>query len=209
MKAIGLRTLADRYTWQHRGCILPRARHKLRLGHDRSSSLSELGGGYMALNVAAKPILLTVRILAGVFLYLACASPTAAQNLEKTRLGITHMSFTFLPHILARDGGFFPKQERNGGQFHPRGPTPIPLRRPGGRVQTPPPSRARPARNGGVPPNPDISQRPPPQNTSPTPHKKNKKIPGKKKIKHPPRRPPNLLPRPEYKKEGRHPEKDK
>ncbi|MFZ2093753.1 MAG: hypothetical protein WAU99_18605, partial [Pseudolabrys sp.] len=63
----------------------------------------------MALNVAAKPILLTVRILAGVFLYLACASPTAAQNLEKTRLGITDMSFTFLPHILAKDGGFFRK----------------------------------------------------------------------------------------------------
>ncbi len=36
----------------------------------------------MAVNVAAKPTLLAVRILAGVFLYFACASPTVAQNVE-------------------------------------------------------------------------------------------------------------------------------
>ncbi len=74
----------------------------------------------MAVNVAAKPTLLAVRILAAVFLYLACASPTAAQNVEKTRLGITDMSFTFLPRILAKDAGIFRQHGTAEGSFNNR-----------------------------------------------------------------------------------------
>ena len=79
----------------------------------------------MAVNVAAKPTLLAVQILAGAFLYLACASPTAAQSLDKTRLGITDMSFTFLPHILAKDAGIFRKHGMDVELIYVGGPVSI------------------------------------------------------------------------------------
>ena len=79
----------------------------------------------MAVNVAAKPTLLAVRLLAGLFLYLAYASPIAAQNVEKTRLGITDMSFTFLPHILAKDAGIFRKHGMDVELIYVGGPVSI------------------------------------------------------------------------------------
>jgi ABC-type nitrate/sulfonate/bicarbonate transport system substrate-binding protein len=79
----------------------------------------------MAINVAAKPTLLAVQILAGAFLYLCCASPTAAQSLDKTRLGITDMSFTFLPHILAKDAGIFRKHGMDVELIYVGGPVSI------------------------------------------------------------------------------------
>ena len=79
----------------------------------------------MAINVAHKPTLLAIQILTGAFLYLASASPTAAQNIEKTRLGITDMSFTFLPHILAKDAGIFRKHGMDVELIYVGGPVSI------------------------------------------------------------------------------------
>ena len=72
----------------------------------------------------AKLSLLT-QILASVFSVFALAAPVLAQNLEKTRLGISDMSFTFLPHILARDGGFFRKHGMDVELIYVGGPVSI------------------------------------------------------------------------------------
>src|SRR4030095_121410 len=97
------------------GCILPEARHKLRLGPrslvephwDRIGSVNS--EEVMTIYRITKPISLVVPLLTGACIYLALVLPAFAQSLEKTRLGISDLSFTFLPHILARDGGFFRK----------------------------------------------------------------------------------------------------
>jgi NitT/TauT family transport system substrate-binding protein len=55
----------------------------------------------------------TLRAIARIFgvlcITLMLASPALAQNLEKVRLSIADLSFTFLPHLLARDAGIFRK----------------------------------------------------------------------------------------------------
>ena len=79
----------------------------------------------MAVNVAAKPTLLAVRLMTGLFLYLAYASPIAAKMLQKTRLGITDVSFTFLPHILAKDAGIFRKHGMDVELIYVGGPVSI------------------------------------------------------------------------------------
>lgn len=45
----------------------------------------------------------------GVILFFGLAIPALSQTLEKTRLGITDLSFTFLPHVFAKDAGIFRK----------------------------------------------------------------------------------------------------
>jgi NitT/TauT family transport system substrate-binding protein len=52
-------------------------------------------------------VALGIGVLAGLFL--SFAFPASAQILEKTRLGITDLSFTFLPHVFAKDAGIFRK----------------------------------------------------------------------------------------------------
>jgi ABC-type nitrate/sulfonate/bicarbonate transport system substrate-binding protein len=60
-------------------------------------------------NRCPKQSLPGIRLLAGDCLCLAFALPVWGQNLERTRLGISDMSFTFLPHLLAKDAGIFRK----------------------------------------------------------------------------------------------------
>jgi NitT/TauT family transport system substrate-binding protein len=49
------------------------------------------------------------RFLVSVCITLTFAAAALAQNLEKVRLSIADLSFTFLPHLLARDAGIFRK----------------------------------------------------------------------------------------------------
>jgi NitT/TauT family transport system substrate-binding protein len=49
------------------------------------------------------------RFLVSVCITLTFATAAQAQNLEKVRLSIADLSFTFLPHLLARDAGIFRK----------------------------------------------------------------------------------------------------
>ncbi len=55
-------------------------------------------------------ILEPVRVIAIAFLlpFLCCSAD--AQTLEKTRLGVSDVSFTFLPHLIAKDTGIFQKR---------------------------------------------------------------------------------------------------
>ena len=55
------------------------------------------------------PTRVGVRFVLAVCLMLALAAPALAQNLDKVRLSIADLSFTFLPHLLARDAGIFRK----------------------------------------------------------------------------------------------------
>ncbi|MSP39760.1 MAG: ABC transporter substrate-binding protein [Deltaproteobacteria bacterium] len=50
-----------------------------------------------------------IRLVFAVGIALTFAAPVLAQNLEKVRLSIADLSFTFLPHLLARDAGIFRK----------------------------------------------------------------------------------------------------
>src|SRR5258706_5996145 len=52
---------------------------------------------------------LIARICIAGCITLVLAAPAMAQNLEKVRLSIADLSFTFLPHLLARDTGIFRK----------------------------------------------------------------------------------------------------
>ena len=72
-----------------------------------------------------KVILLIARTLAAALCCFVGAFPAFAQTLEKTRLGISDMSFTFLPHILARDGGFFRKHGLDVELIYVGGPVSI------------------------------------------------------------------------------------
>lgn len=53
--------------------------------------------------------LVIARIFGALCITLVLTSPALAQNLEKVRLSIADLSFTFLPHLLARDAGIFRK----------------------------------------------------------------------------------------------------
>src|ERR1043166_2637518 len=72
-----------------------------------------------------KVIFFVARTLAALIFCLVSAFPAFAQTLEKTRLGISDMSFTFLPHILARDGGFFRKHGLDVELIYVGGPVSI------------------------------------------------------------------------------------
>ena len=60
-----------------------------------------------------------------VCLCLLLSSPATAQSLEKTRLGISDLSFTFLPHILAKDAGIFRKHGMDVELIYVGGPVSI------------------------------------------------------------------------------------
>lgn len=58
----------------------------------------------------ATGILKCFGVIAIAFLLLFLCSSADAQTLEKTRLGVSDVSFTFLPHLIAKDTGIFQKR---------------------------------------------------------------------------------------------------
>ena len=58
---------------------------------------------------AVKRLISGICFLGVMSLLLALCDIADAQNLEKTRLGISDLSFTFLPHLIAKDAGIFQK----------------------------------------------------------------------------------------------------
>ena len=79
----------------------------------------------MTVHPTKKAILLLIRLLVGASVSVASALPAHAQSLEKTRLGISDLSFTFLPHILARDTGIFRKHGMDVELIYIGGPVSI------------------------------------------------------------------------------------
>ncbi|MDP2602936.1 MAG: hypothetical protein Q8S00_10130 [Deltaproteobacteria bacterium] len=51
-----------------------------------------------------------VRVIAVALLLPFLFHSADAQTLEKTRLGVSDVSFTFLPHLIAKDTGIFQKR---------------------------------------------------------------------------------------------------
>ena len=49
-------------------------------------------------------------MIAIAFLLLFLCARADSQTLEKTRLGVSDVSFTFLPHLIAKDTGIFHKR---------------------------------------------------------------------------------------------------
>src|SRR5262249_42801557 len=86
---------------------------------------SAFSGGPMTVHPTKKAILLLIRLLVGASVSVASALPAHAQSLEKTRLGISDLSFTFLPHILARDTGIFRKHGMDVELIYIGGPVSI------------------------------------------------------------------------------------
>jgi NitT/TauT family transport system substrate-binding protein len=79
----------------------------------------------MTVHLTKKAIWLLIRLLMGASVSLAAAVPAHTQSLEKTRLGISDLSFTFLPHILARDTGIFRKHGMDVELIYIGGPVSI------------------------------------------------------------------------------------